>query len=206
MVTLASPIACWPRLMRTLQTDDLIIEPQTESHAEAMYRLLCDPAIYEFEDEPPPSLDWLRRRFRFLVTRLSPDDDERWLNWVIRLPGGNLAGYVQASVLPNGTADIAYVLGSDYWGKGYARRAVEAMIAELHGRYGVHTLRAVFKTANFRSRRLLERLSFGVVAADDSRAAGKEPDESVMVRRIRPSECGTAESADALEIQEKYAD
>ncbi len=171
-----------------------------------MYRLLCDPAIYEFEDEPPPSLDWLRRRFRFLENRLSPGGDEHWLNWVIRLPGGHLAGYVQASVLPNGEADIAYVLGSDYWGKGYARRAVEMMITELHGRYAVHTVRAVFKTANFRSRRLLERLSFEVAAADGSRAAGEEPDESVMVRRIRPSACGTGESTDEMESPDRRAD
>jgi RimJ/RimL family protein N-acetyltransferase len=192
--------------MRTLRTDELTIEPQTAHHAEAMFRLLSDPAIYEFEDEPPESLDWLRRRFRSLEVRLSPEGDERWLNWVIRLPAGNLAGYVQASVLSDGTADVAYVLGSDHWGKGYARRAVEAMISELHGHYAVHTLRAVFKTANFRSRRLLERLSFDMVAADDRLAAVAEPDESVMVRRMRPSACGAIESADALESPDRHAD
>lgn len=173
--------------MDTLRTDNLTLEPQTERHAEAMYRVLCDPAIYEFENEPPCSVDWLRERFRFLESGISPAGDERWLNWVVRLPDKTLAGYVQASVRPDGTADIAYVLGSDHWGKGYARRAVEAMIAELHRAYGVHTLRAIFKTANFRSRRLLERLSFSPAAADDRQTDGAEPDESVMTRRLRPA-------------------
>ena len=192
--------------MHTIRTDNLIIEPQTEGHAEAMYRVLSDPAIYEFENEPPRSIDWLRERFRFLESRLSPEGDERWLNWVIRLPGGNLAGYVQATVQPDGTADIAYVLGSGYWGKGYARRAVEAMIAELRGRYGVHTLRAVFKTANFRSRRLLERLSFEPVAADDSLATEAEPDESVMTLRMRSTTIRTGESTVAIGRQHNHED
>jgi RimJ/RimL family protein N-acetyltransferase len=192
--------------MHTLRTDDLILEPQTVGHAEAMYRVLRDPAIYEFENEPPCSLDWLRDRFRFLESRFSPEGDEHWLNWIIRLPGGMLAGYVQASVRIDGNADIAYVLGSEYWGKGYARRAVEAMIAELHGRYGVHTLRAVFKTANFRSRRLLQRLSFEPVAADDSQADEAEADESVMTRRIRSATSRTGKRADAVEKQHNRED
>jgi len=47
-----------------------------------------------------------------------------------------------------------------YWGRGLARQAVEAMIAELVAHYRVRSLSSVLKRGNFRSMRLLERLGF----------------------------------------------
>jgi hypothetical protein len=55
-----------------------------------MFAVLCDPAIYEFENEPPPSVEWLRARFAKLESRRSPDGEEQWLNWVVRLPSSEL--------------------------------------------------------------------------------------------------------------------
>lgn len=169
--------------MRSLAADALVLEPQIATHADQMFAVLSDPAIYTYENEPPPSLDWLRARFTRLEQRHSADGAEQWLNWVIRPTGGRLAGYVQATVRADGHAHIAYVLGSAFWGRGIASRAVEAMIQELVQHYGVHTLWAVFKTPNFRSRRLLERMAF----TDAPQAALAQhdvaPDESLMVRR-----------------------
>jgi hypothetical protein len=79
-----------------------VLEPQTVAHAEEMFEVLSDPAIYEFENEPPESLEWLRERYRKLETRRSADGTQHWLNWVIRLPTSELAGYVQATVHPDG--------------------------------------------------------------------------------------------------------
>ena len=41
--------------MRVVEAPALTLEPQTVAHAEEMFRLLSDPAIYEYENEPPPS-------------------------------------------------------------------------------------------------------------------------------------------------------
>src|SRR5512135_3215864 len=114
--------------MRAIVGDGLTLEPQTAAHAEQMFVVLSDPAIYEYENEAPPSLDWLRERFARLETRRSADGSEQWLNWVIRLPTSELAGYVQATVRANGRAAIAYELSSAFWGRGLARRAVQAML------------------------------------------------------------------------------
>lgn len=102
----------------------------------------------------------MRERFTKLETRQSADGRELWLNWVIRLPSSELIGYVQATVFPNGRAAIAYVLSSKHWGRGLAREAVQAMIAELVERYRVRTLSAALKRENHRSMRLLEHLGF----------------------------------------------
>jgi [ribosomal protein S5]-alanine N-acetyltransferase len=141
--------------MRRLETGSLTLEPQVADHAPALFVVLSDPAIYEHENAPPPSEDWLRERFARLESRRSTDGTELWLNWVVRLPSSELIGYVQATVYPDARAAIAYELGSAYWGRGFARQAVAAMIGELGARYGVRILRAVLKRANVRSLRLL---------------------------------------------------
>src|SRR5215471_10097410 len=103
--------------MRAIVTSGLSLEPQTAAHADEMFVVLSDPAIYEFENEPPASQEWLRQRFSRLESRRSSDGREQWLNWVIRLPTAELAGYVQATVRDDGCAAIAYELASAYWGR-----------------------------------------------------------------------------------------
>ena len=172
--------------MRAIATSRLSLEPQVAAHAEEMFRVLDDPAIYEYENEPPPSVEWLRARFARLESRRSPDGREQWLNWVLRLPSSELIGYVQATVDSNDRAKIAYVLSSRFWGRGLAREAVEAMISELVGDYQVRALCAVLKAANRRSRRLLERLGFSVASPESGAGSAIEVDELLMVREIHP--------------------
>ena len=112
--------------MRTLATTTLTLEPQVAAHADAMFVVLSDPAIYEFENAPPASLEWLRTRFTKLETRQSADGQDQWLNWVIVLPNQQLIGYVQATVRGDHSALIAYELASAFWGRGLAHQAVSA--------------------------------------------------------------------------------
>ena len=168
--------------MRTIATDRLTLEPQTAAHAEAMFAVLSDPAIYAYENQPPSSLAWLRERFARLESRRSADGREQWLNWVIRLPSSELIGYVQATVREDGGAAIAYELSSAHWGRGLAQNAVGTMIAELAERYGVRRLTAVLKRANVRSRRLLERLGFSEAPPEVRAALAIELDETMMCR------------------------
>ena len=168
--------------MRTLSAGDLRLEPQVAAHAEAMFVVLRDPAIYEFENEPPWSVDEVRERFAALESRASPNGHEQWLNWVVRLPSGELAGYVQATVYPSGRAAVAYEFASAFWGRGYARRSLEAMFAELTLQHGVSLLSAVLKQANFRSLRLLQRLGFTLASPEEHARREVERDEHLMQR------------------------
>ena len=164
--------------MELVRSAGLTLEPQTAAHAEAMFAVLSDAAIYEHENAPPRSLEWLRERFARLESRRSADGREQWLNWVIRLPCGTLIGYVQATVRADGSSAIAYELASAYWGRGLAREALEAMIAELARHYGVRSLSATLKRANVRSRGLLKRLGFTPAAS------AAEPGEMTMRREL----------------------
>ena len=168
--------------MRAVQTSRLSLEPQTAAHAEAMFLVLSDPAIYEYENVPPSSLEWLRTRYSKLETRCSADGREQWLNWVIRLPSGELIGFVQATVYPDGHAGIAYELASAHWGRGLATDAVQGMLSELAAHYGVSRLSAVLNQENLRSRRLLERLGFALAPPGEHERRQVEPGELLMLR------------------------
>jgi RimJ/RimL family protein N-acetyltransferase len=170
--------------MRVVDTARLTLEPQTAEHAEAMFAVLSDPAIYEFENAPPRSLEWLCERFAKLESRTSSDGSEAWLNWVMRTETDELIGYVQATVHSTGRAAIAYEMASSHWGQGLAREAVEAMMAELATHYAVRSFSAVLKRANHRSLRFLERLGFELASAEQRAEWGAEPDELALYREV----------------------
>lgn len=155
------------------------------SHAAEMFAVLSDPAIYTYENSPPRSLEWLRTRFEKLESRQSPDGTQLWLNWTVRLRSGELIGYVQATVHPDGKAAIAYEFSSAYWGLGLAHEAADALIRELVQHYDVSYLTAVAKSANARSLRLLERLEFSAAPQDVSATYQLEPGESLYSRDVR---------------------
>jgi len=172
-------------LLRRLATPRLLLEPQVAVHAARMFTLLQDPALYRYENEAPRSLPWLEERFRRLETRRSADGSEQWLNWVVRLRGSSLIGFVQATLRKDRTGAVAYVFGSPHWGHGYASEAVSAMLDELVGYYGVTSFTAVLKRDNLRSVRLLDRLGFAA-SADSAGLHNLLPDEMLMRRPATP--------------------
>lgn len=148
--------------LETLNTQHLRLEPLVPKHADALFQGLRDERLYEFiAEEPPASLVALRDRYRVLARRKSPDLSEEWLNWALwSKADSRYVGYVQATVSPDRSAQIAYVLLSDYWGKGFAREAVTAMVNHLHEHYRAGEILARVDTRNQRSITLLKTLGF----------------------------------------------
>jgi [ribosomal protein S5]-alanine N-acetyltransferase len=147
-----------------------------------MFEVLSDPAIYEFERVPPPSVERLAAGYRLRQSRRSPDGREKWLNWVARLPNQALAGYVQATVLESGASYIGYEFASKHWRQGLGSAAVSAMLQELAQSYGVHTFVAVLKAANHRSMGLLRHLGFEPGTQADAARYEAEQDEVVLLK------------------------
>ena len=177
--------------MKLLETDRLRLEPQVVAHADQMFPVLCDPALYTYEDEPPPSVEWLRARFLRLERRSNAEGTERWLNWVLRdKADAALIGYVQATLSTDGQAAIAYILHGSRWGQGLASEAVTRMLQELADGYRIRTFFAVVKRANHRSLRLLERLGFAEELPPLRRVYQIGPDEVVWRRPAGPVDAG----------------
>ncbi len=148
--------------MDTLFTTDLTLEPLVAGHAEAMFDVLSEPELYRYLDfGPPPSLDHLRGVYEELEARVSPDGSQLWLNWVVRPRDEAPVGFVQATV-SGADAWVAYVLAKEYWGRGYAFQATQAVVDHLRATCGVARFLATVQAGNERSIRLLRRLGFRI--------------------------------------------
>ncbi len=114
-------------------TSRLILLPLGPEHAEEMAGVLADPALHAFIGGAPLSPPELRARYERLAAG-SPDPAVSWCNWVIRLRDpGSLAGTVQATIAGASelTAEVAWVVGTPWQGRGIATEAARALVAWL---------------------------------------------------------------------------
>ncbi|WP_244181916.1 GNAT family N-acetyltransferase [Streptomyces curacoi] len=120
-------------------TARLDLFPLRVEHAEEMAGALSDPALHTFIGGTPYSPDGLRARYERLVAG-SPDPAVSWCNWVLRLRTRScLVGTVQATVTEDRTAEIAWVVGTPWQGRGLASEAARGLVAWL-GRQSVRTV------------------------------------------------------------------
>ncbi|MEU8971992.1 GNAT family N-acetyltransferase [Streptomyces monashensis] len=127
---------------RAISTARLDLLPLRVGHADEMAGVLSDPALHTFIGGTPDTPQALRSRYQRL-TAGSPDPAVSWLNWVILLRDEScLTGTVQATVRPceHGlTAEIAWVVGTPWQGRGIASEAARGLVDRL-GRLPVHTV------------------------------------------------------------------
>jgi RimJ/RimL family protein N-acetyltransferase len=114
---------------RVITTERLALLPLRTEYAEPMAAVLSDPALYTFTGGEPPTVAELRARYE---RQLHGHTDEDWLNWVIRYDDV-LVGYVQATVAGS-TADIAWVIGTAWQGRGFAKEAAQGVVTWLQAR------------------------------------------------------------------------
>lgn len=149
-----------------------------------MVAVLADPALYTFTGGEPPGLEDLRRRYAAQVAGHSPDGAEQWHNWIVRrADGGDAIGFVQATVVDAGVAaDIAWVIGAPWQGRGYATEAAQALVAWLR-EAGVAAITAHVHPDHGASAR---------VAARAGLAATDEVEDGERVWRLRSEEGQTS--------------
>ena len=119
-------------------TAQLRLDPLTVSDVDDMIAVYADPRMYEFTGGEAPTADGLQRRYESMSIGRSPDGMESWLNWIVRPVGETIAvGALQATVThpvdPTQTrqAFIAWEIGVDWQGRGYAGEAAAAVVAWL---------------------------------------------------------------------------
>ncbi|WP_049568607.1 GNAT family N-acetyltransferase [Streptomyces sp. SBT349] len=116
---------------RTIGTERLDLVPLRPEHAEEMAAVLSDPALHTFIGGTPDTPGALRSRYQ-RMTAGSPDPAVSWLNWVIRLREEScLTGTVQATIgpgAPGRTAEIAWVVGTPWQGRGIATEAARGLV------------------------------------------------------------------------------
>ena len=145
-----------------LETERLVLEPLTRSHAAELFPLLSDPRVFEFiPQDPPPSLQALEAAFERFERRLSPDGRQVHFDWAVRAKErGVCVGRVEATLNPDRWAYLAYMFGAEHWGRGFATEACRRVVDALFRDYGMEHITAEVDTRNEGSIRVLEHLGF----------------------------------------------
>ncbi|WP_245573259.1 GNAT family N-acetyltransferase [Amycolatopsis benzoatilytica] len=113
-----------------IETPRLDLLPLRVAHADEMAIVLADPALHTYIGGAPDPVETLRQRYQ-RMTAGSPDPAVSWLNWVIRLRADScLTGTVQATVAER-TAEIAWVVGTPWQGRGIATEAARGLVGWL---------------------------------------------------------------------------
>ncbi|MBE9033927.1 GNAT family N-acetyltransferase [aff. Roholtiella sp. LEGE 12411] len=143
-----------------IETSRLLLEPLVPDHASAIYKQLLDHRLYQFIPQSPPmSLQTVETRYLTLSSRLSPDKQEAWLNWVIRFREfREYVGILEATVHTNRTAAIAYTIFPLFWRQGYAKEGCSRVLEYLFKEYKVSVVTADIDTRNIASISLVEAL------------------------------------------------
>ncbi len=118
----------------------LWLTPLTVTDADAMAEVLADPALYAVIGGGPPTVDQLREQYRRQLAGPA-DHSEHWLTWIIRDHAEQPVGFVQAtvrSVPAPPEAELAWVLGTPWHGRGYAGIAARAVVAWLRNQRVEH--------------------------------------------------------------------
>jgi RimJ/RimL family protein N-acetyltransferase len=123
-----------------LESERLVLEPLGPEHADELAPVLDDVSLHEFIGGAPLGVEELRARY---ARQARGHPTERWLNWVVRERlTGRAVGTVQATVADDGSvANLAWVIGSAFQGRGFAKEAAALMASWLREE-GVRCLRA----------------------------------------------------------------
>jgi RimJ/RimL family protein N-acetyltransferase len=139
-----------------LETEHLRLDPLRIEDAGEMAFVLADPGLYAFIGGEPPTVADLEAQYGSWLAGPSRAGEE-WLNWVVRIEAGKAIGHAQATVLDGGrTADIAWVIGLPWQGRGYASEAAIAIVGHLEAA-GVGSVTAHVRADNLASAKVAQR-------------------------------------------------
>jgi len=139
-------------------TERLSLSTLADADAPELFEALDDPEVGRYIGGPDvTTLDAMHERIAFVTAGPRPGGDaERWLNVAVRAEG-RVIGRLEAT-LHEGWAEVAWVFGPRWWGRGYATEGAAWLLDHLRGEHGIAETWATVDPANGRSVRLIGRL------------------------------------------------
>jgi RimJ/RimL family protein N-acetyltransferase len=167
-----------------LQTDRLILQPQAQADAPALFAILSDPDAMRFWNRPAISrLAVVEELVREQQAAAAQGLCRYWT--VIR--GGSAIGSVDLSLIQDGSAEMGFLLRPDHWGMGLASEAVGAVVAHGLTALGLTRLAAVAQTENRAAARVLKKTGFIFVEARPVLLADGQKKDCAFYLRTAPS-------------------
>jgi RimJ/RimL family protein N-acetyltransferase len=150
-----------PSADHEITTQRLALRLVREEDLPSLLEMNADDAVtrylpYESWRGMEDAREWLGRA----VARLAAG--EAWQFVIVQRASGRVIGscLLFHFDLPNGLAELGYLLGREHWGAGYMREAAAALIDFAFGTVGLRRLEAQIDPRNEASARLLERVGF----------------------------------------------
>lgn len=153
----------------SLESQLFIYEKITQNHAKELESILCDPKVYmHIDDGIAPTFDELVKSFSLREHGPSGDRcDETWVDYIVRDKTSQAAiGRVEATIIEH-RAEVAYILGAYYWGKGYGSEALIWLHNFVRDQYSVREFWATVTPGNQASKSLLMKNGYVQVSNDN---------------------------------------
>ena len=154
-----------------LKTARLILRPQQESDAPALFAMLKDGEAMRFWSRPPIAR-------LAVVEELVREQQAAQANGLCRywtvLEAGDAVGSVDLSLIQGGSAELGFLFRPDRWGEGLATEAVGAVVGHALGPMGLSRLASAVQVDNRQAARVLEKTGFVLVNQRSVTIAGGE--------------------------------
>ena len=165
-----------------LRTENVIVREITLDDIDRLYEIYSNEDVVKYienlyeskEEEIRYTMDYILNQYRFYEYGM----------WIVEsVKTGEIIG--RAGIfdrVDQEYKEIGFVFAKEYWGMGYAKETLKAIINYAHEEFEIDTLIAHVMSANVRSKRLLESLGF--VYESDALVDGNKFERYVMRRPL----------------------
>jgi RimJ/RimL family protein N-acetyltransferase len=169
-----------------LQTGRLILRPQQQADAPALFAILNNERAMRFWNRAP--LTRLAVAEELVREQQAAMAEGRCRYWTL-IRDGDAIGSVDLSLIRNDSAELGFLLRPDCWGAGLATEAVGAVVAHGVSALALTRLAAAVQTENRAAARVLEKNGFVLVESRPTRLAGGAHADCGFYLRVRG--CGS---------------
>ncbi len=145
-----------------IETERLIIKPYEAQDLDACFRLMQNEELFKYLDMHVMTRQEYEGLFRWLIDSYEVGFDEDYkfsFNITLKDSGAHIGWCGIGGVEFDHTQkEIFYLIGRDYWGKGYAKEAATVMLDYGFHEMGVQKIVGMCKPENIASRKVLESL------------------------------------------------
>jgi [ribosomal protein S5]-alanine N-acetyltransferase len=169
----------------TLDIVELSLKKVTEKDAEDLYIYLSDTRLYEYLEDPIPTLSETINGFRSASSERSPDNDGMiWLKWIVMNTLSQCVGVVEIGLFDDGYAEIGFMTFTEFQNKGYASIYCSLAINEAKKRFGSFNLHASVNRQNVASCKVIEKMGFELYKVNKDAEFVKSNQSDELIYRL----------------------
>jgi RimJ/RimL family protein N-acetyltransferase len=151
-----------------LKTARLLLRPQEQADAPALFAILSDPRAMRFWNRS--TIDRLAVVEELLRDQQHAMAEGQCCYWTLIL-GDEAIGSIDLSLIQSGSAELGFMLRPDRWGLGLASEAVGAVMAYGFENLSLTRIAAAVQSENRAAARVLEKSGFARIESRPVRLA-----------------------------------